>query len=589
MNDILGKLHKPEPIKARIAETQDRHASTARGDITVTPRLHIIATVINIDRNETFYQIAYEDIEGVSQTKMLPRELFNRPFRVVESLSRWGAALPDNPKAAVKIVNEAILSKSATIRRVTERAGWYEGRSFVYPGETFGEHAGKVLYQRSDNLTPALGLTAGTLKAWQEGLLEPSKYSDYLIIAIGHKAANAFLEPMGEQEGCILHLHGSKSDSSEKAASSSGKTLATRVAASLTGRCMKSDMVSFAISELGLGDLAAAQNHLGVEIDEIGRADTNAKGPRMGANQFSYQFASGRGSFRSKRASRDPDLQNRVWLGNAISNGEPTLDGVGREQQRAEGEKVRMIGLPVPSGAEGGIFNRLKDKSARKRAEHCKALAELTENAISANYGVLFPQLIRAIIPSRVAMSERLRRRVARLVQEAGADSNPWERRFARKLALAAATAMELSSLHLVPWSEKRAKRAFLRMYRQARGAVATIDELADGTVARLRTLLLDSSPPKLEKGTKPSDREWERAQDGFLRKIPGIGLAFVIPMARFEKLVSRRGTAGAVIQKLAQQRIAHPGEDGSPTRQVAIEGRGRRRYACFDAGALRR
>jgi hypothetical protein len=67
-------------------------------------------------------------------------------------------------------------------------------------------------------------------------------------------------------------------------------------------------------------------------------------------------------------------------------------------------------------------------------------------------------------------------------------DANPWERRFARKLAIAGATAILLAELELAPWSERRATRAFERIYRRARSATVTTDEAAKRLLGRFRS-----------------------------------------------------------------------------------------------------
>jgi uncharacterized protein (DUF927 family) len=186
------------------------------------------------------------------------RELFLRPFKVVEELVRAGAALPDDSKAAEGSVKDATNLKAHDTRWVTERAGWFNDDCFVYPGKSFGQDGEKISYVPRSETDPAFGLRIGSFKGWHEGLRSPCRKSDYLIIAIGEKASNILLPLIGEGEGCILQLQGSQPGRSEKTASSSGKTLTTRVAASMVGRCALNDLATFAISELGVNDLAFA-------------------------------------------------------------------------------------------------------------------------------------------------------------------------------------------------------------------------------------------------------------------------------------------------------------------------------------------
>jgi hypothetical protein len=589
----VEKLRKIEALRKGGSTEGEREAAAAALErVKSNLPLRITCTIIHVDKQEAFYEVQYRDVEGRPQTRKVPREYFLRPPRVVEDLLKAGAALPDDQTAAVKNVKDAIELKAAATRRVTERSGWYEVESFLGPDKTYGKLAGQIEYLPPRELDPALGLSAGSLEAWREGLRAPCQHSDYLIIVIGHKASNALLEVIGEDEGWVLHLHGTESDSAEKTASSSGKTLMTRVAASMTGRCQRTDLITFGITEAALCDLCSARSHLGVELDEEGRALGSGTGPRVKADQLSYLISSGRGGVRSNYATRRAELKNRTWLSNAITSGETPLDVNSKRQARTEGSQVRMIGLPVPPGARGGVFNRVKG-GGKKRAKRCQQLAEDTEATIAANHCVFFPALLDATVPIRATLRERINRRVAKLVEKVGADTNPWERRFAHKLATAGATAVLLSELGIAPWTKKRAVRAYVRLYRKARAATATVDEIAERVISALRRSLSKGKFPKVRKGVELSARTVTRAQRGFRKELPGLGLVLLIPMERIEqrieKFFGRRGIASLVVQRLSQRGVVHLGGDGKLTREVMAKevAEGRHRYVCFDLARL--
>ena len=584
------RLRKIEALRQGGGTDGEREAAAAALErVKRNLPFQITCTIINIDKQETLYEVKFRDIEGQSQIRLIPRELFQHPAKVAEHLLKVGASLTEDRTEAVKIVNAAIELKSDKTQRVTARTGWYECDSFVYPGETFGKLNERIVHKKSDELDPAFGLSAGSLEGWRGGLREPCQFSDYLIIEIGQKASNTLLELIGEDEGCILHLHGRESDGAEKTASSSGKTLATMVAASMTGRCKRNDLITFGITETALCDLAFARNHVGVELDEEGRSLGGGRGPQVKADQLSYLLTSGRGSVRSNYATRHTDLKNRVWLANGISSGELPLDANSNRSARSEGAQVRMIGLPVPPGAKGGIFNRVRERG-KERAERCKQLAAQAEATIAANHGVAFPALLRAIVSMRASLRDQMNRRIAELISKVEADDVPWERRFARKLAIAGATAVLLAELGIAPWSKIRAIRAFRRLYRKAREAVATVDEIAEYVISEVRKSLSSGIFPMLSKGRPLSARTVRRAQNGFLKELPGIGSALIIPLTHVDKLVRRPRLASAVLQRLAVRGFVHVGGDEKVTRQVLVKGltQGRHRYVCFDLAALR-
>jgi len=208
------------------------------------------------------------------------------------------------------------------------------------------------------------------------------------------------------------------------------------------------------------------------------------------------------------------------------------------------------------------------------------------EQTIRNHYGVAFPAIIEAIWPLRAAVHDRMNKRIDKLVEQVGGNANPWETRFARKLAIAGATAILLAELEIVPWSKKRAARAFRRIYRKARAAVATPEEKAEKLIVRIRRLLSKGNIPEVPKAKKLSQKQ---ARTGFRRKLPDIGLALLMPMERVEELVQNRELAGPVIRILADQGIVQLGAGGTLTRQVLVNSLSdeRHRYVCFKVAAL--
>ncbi len=366
--------------------------------------VRIAATVLDDDDGESFYDVSFVDVEGKSRTIRIRREAFQHPSNVVEQLIKVGANLPDDSKAARELVKSAVDVKAQRIYRVTRRPGWHSD-SFVYPGRTFGNLEGKLIFGPPRELDPALGLTGGSLERWCEGLRPACDVSDYLILTLSHKAASPLLELVG-QEGVTFHLHGTEKNETGKTASSMGKTLATRVAATMTGRSLKNDLITFAISERATCDLCYSHNNLGIEIDEEGRSLSSGSGPRIKPDQFSYLVSSGRGSVRADRATRDKDLKNRTWNTNAITSGEIPLDATSKRAERSEGSQVRMVGNPVPRGDRGGIFNRVNGDASGRRAA-CEDLAKQVERTIAENYGVAFLAYLEILVPRRGQFDRR--------------------------------------------------------------------------------------------------------------------------------------------------------------------------------------
>ena len=285
--------------------------ATARKKPTGNQKLAIVATEFHTERRESYYKVRFRDLDGQKRTILIGRELFTTPSKVVAELLKANADLPDNPKTAVELVKQAVATRSQRTRRITIRTGRHD-TSFVYPGKTFGPLDGKLKREATSAIDPALGLQRGSLRAWREGLTNAFRHSDYLIFAAGVAFSGPLFDLAGEQEGVVFHYqpqNPAPENKEVKTKSSSGKTLAARVAISTIGRSKKTDLISFAVTDRGLEDYCFSHGNLIGALDEEGRA-LSGTGRHIKPSQLPYQLTSGRGTYRSQKAIRDPDLQN---------------------------------------------------------------------------------------------------------------------------------------------------------------------------------------------------------------------------------------------------------------------------------------
>lgn len=155
------------------------------------------------------------------------------------------------------------------------------------------------------------------------------------------------------------------------------------------------------------------------------------------------------GVWNSKKATRDKDLQNLKWVIFGLSNGETPLDG--RPNTHPEGAQLRMIGIPVPGGSRGGIFNRL-ELSENQMIKKTHEMADATERTITANCGTAIPVFLEKVIDERERMEIRAVKLIKEFIESVRAVNTPGERRLARKFAIMYAAAM--NQHHLSPRSK---------------------------------------------------------------------------------------------------------------------------------------
>ena len=516
------------------------------------PRLAIEGSEFHIERRESYYKVQFFDLDGQRQSMLIGRELFTSPSRVVAQLLKANADLPHNMDAAITIVRRALADRSKRSRRITVRTGWH-GTSFVYPGETFGPLGGKLEHVGADEIDPALGLKRGTYQGWREGLKNAFEASDYLIFAASLAFSGPLFDLAGEQEGVVFHFQPQESsfESPEsKTKSTSGKSLAARVAISTIGRAQKTDLVSFAVSLRASEDYCFSHNNLVGALDEEGRA-LSGTGKHIKPSQLPYQMTSGRGTLYSKKAIRDPDIQNLTWLLPLISTGEKPLDDLKNQRVRTEGAQVRMAPVPVPPGGNGGIFNRL-DGSPNEILKKAHLLAREAERTLGENHGVAMPAYL-AVVARRSPCSVACRRITDYFVKLVGADFDPWERRLAEKFGIVLAAAIFAPKFEIAPWTEQRAIDAFRVIYRRSRGALASVSEATDALIRKLRAGLTAGRFPQLDKGQslKPEDAglAW-----GVTRKLNKHGPVVLITLEQLRRIIKPRPIFRGVIAELVDR-----------------------------------
>ncbi|MCX7307218.1 MAG: DUF927 domain-containing protein [Afipia sp.] len=186
---------RPHPTKSKIDDTQ-----TFGEDGSV----QIVSSIFHIDDNQSFNVVKFPTLSGTTGKLRIPRELFRSPTKVTDLLIKANADASVTVHA-VKTASEAAAVSPPPHQEITRRAGWHiDGLSFVYPTETFGQLSGKLLYDRDSQINPALGLMQGSLEAWNDGLREPCKYSDYLIFTTSVAAASSLLDVIGQDRRCHL-------------------------------------------------------------------------------------------------------------------------------------------------------------------------------------------------------------------------------------------------------------------------------------------------------------------------------------------------------------------------------------------------
>lgn len=351
-------------------------------------------------------------------------------------LLRLGLQLSPSPKLR-HLLLVYILSSLPTHRaRCVQRIGWHQ-QLFVLPQTTFGETTEKVLYQ-TELLTQEYQ-QSGSLLEWQQNIGKLCIGNTRLVLSVCCAFAALLLHPSGMESGGI-HWVGE---------SSSGKTTALRVAASVFGGTEY--LNRWRGTSNGIEALAAQRCDTLLILDELAQIDAHEAG------EIAYMLANGSGK---TRAGKNGNARKRHdWRILFLSAGE-----VGLAQHMLDagkrvkaGQEVRLVDVPANAHQGLGIFEQL---------HHCESAAQLSRvltQAVSTYYGSAAPAFLACITQSDVhsGLSDRIKTGIESFMRaQMPVGSSGQVYRVCERFALIA-VAGELASEHQITgWAMGEASRA---------------------------------------------------------------------------------------------------------------------------------
>jgi uncharacterized protein (DUF927 family) len=430
---------------------------TEHGDVTVSGWFEVITETWDEEARTWGLLLKFRDRDGVEQHEIVRRgALAGEKSEVAALLMDRGLYIHPGRGSAVAL-NEFLARQASDKRaRVVARTGWHrvDGTSvFVLPDETFGSARTDVIYKQ-DGADPPPFNAAGTLEWWQDEIADRCVGNSRLMLAVCCAFAAPLLGPMGEQGGGF-HFHGK---------SSSGKTTALRVAASVWGGESGVGSIGYVrqwrATGNGVEGLAQAHSDALLAMDEIGTADPATLG------ETAYMLANGRGRERLDRAGRARRAVKFRSL--FLSTGEPSFADKLAEVAKLPraGQEVRMIDLASDAGAGMGLFEHLHDeKSAETFVTALRA-------ATASCYGLAGPAFLRRLVERMAAEPdciEKLQAWQADLVRgwlapHPGADGQV--RNVARRFALLAIAGELATEAALTGWTPAEATEAITACFR---------------------------------------------------------------------------------------------------------------------------
>ena len=527
--------------------------------------LKVEAKTRNSQSQEWGRLLTWTDADGEHHQWAAPAEmLVGDPREFVRQLAAGGVEMSAHRNTMQRLLAYIIQERIDTRARNVAVPGWHDGRYVLPSGHSYGEGDELLVYQHSGGLQHHYA-AVGSLEDWRRDVAGRCLGNSRLVLAVSTMFAGPLLRFTGATGGGF-HIVGG---------SSSGKTTALRVAASVVGPPEYAR--EWRSTANGLEGVAVLHNDATLILDELAQID-----PKQ-AGDAAYLLANGNGKSRANRAG-DARAAAR-WRVMILSAGE-----VGLAQHMAEagkqtraGQAVRLADVPADADAGHGVFEQLHD------AGDGAGLSAILKDAAARTYGTAWPVWMEYLTHiDSPTLTAKLRESADRfLASKVPADASGEVRRVAERFAIVAFAGELASSCRhqLTGWPKGEATKGVATCFQawlHGRGGAGSADTAA--LMSRIRAFFEAHGESRLDAYRAAPGAQAVRDRAGF-RRLDELGVTeyMVLPEA-FKRELCAGYDARLAARALLEAGWLKPGGDGRPSQVVRIPGLGAVRLFVFDS-----
>lgn len=436
-----------------------------------------------------FLEIKFPDDLSRNNTLEVDYACVDRISEIVRLLRNRGAIMPLGAKAGAEFVSELIEHvPKVIVHRKVALPGWHRG-DFVLPKRTIGSNARKLKLSDATLSKCTIGGMSGDIEAWKSQVAIHGCSSSYIAFCIMVALAAPLRKFASLSEGAVFNLSGG---------SGVGKTTAIKCAVSVNGN--PDNLADYNATGLSLEELGAAHNDILLPLDDTEKARLKDV-PEL-LDKVGHVLPSGRPRQHSRFFVGSQAAPNLRWRSIGLSSSPKALDTIyeAAGRQRTDGQKVRLIDIPVLASASLGIFDLVAGDELQAERKTDSILHDL-ETSLVANHGTMISAWIEHLASSKPEKQTQLL--IDKFVKNSVPTGTGVEKRLARKFGLVWAAGMIAVKAGLLPWNKTLVRDVVEKIFTAARGAAfATRIDLATMRKRLLKGLSDGSAVPEVAAGS---------------------------------------------------------------------------------------
>ncbi|CEG59369.1 DUF927 domain-containing protein [Legionella fallonii] len=525
----------------------------------ISSPLHVVAKTRDGKSGEWGRLLEWQDDDKVTHQWAMPLALLQGDsIDVRRELVRLGLSISPSKSARDLLASYLQVVAVEDRARCVDKLGWHQD-VYVTASMSIGQSTEKVVFQNTNSIEPALTVS-GTVSQWRDTIGRLATGNSRLVFAISTAFAPVLASMAGEDSGGF-HIRG---------ASSSGKTTALKVAASVWGE--PDDYTRLWRSTVnGLEGLAAVHNDGLLILDELSQIDPKEAG------EAAYLLANGQGKNRaSKLGTIKPS--NR-WSLIFLSAGEESLTTLmARAGQRTNaGQEIRLADIEADTGCGMGIFNNIHEYDSPSN------IALALKEAAKQYHGAVGMAWLKHIVTNKALLPTYLADKMKTIVEHFTQNYCSGQlQRVARRFALVAIAGELATEYGLTGWQEGEATSAAFSCFLTWREGFGIDGNREDRAIlSQVRSFFALHGASRFANVKNANDEKlinragfYQTDEEGFR--------VFLVLTEVFKKELCEGYDPKTVIQVLLNAGWLRPSKEGNPSQKPRIPGVGTPRLYVF-------